>query len=411
MNKKKIINDPVYGFISIPTELIFDIIEHPYFQRLGRIKQLGLTYLVYPGAQHSRLQHALGAMHLMTQALEVLRSKGCEITYEEAEAATIAILLHDAGHGPFSHTLEKLLIPGIAHEQLSVRIMERLNETFNGQLSLAIEIFRGTYHKKFLHQLVSGQLDMDRLDYLNRDSFFTGVAEGVIGYDRIIKMLSVRNNELVVESKGMYSVEKFLISRRLMYWQVYLHKTVLAAEEMLVKTVARAKELSRERNVKATPALSYFLEKNFEKDGLALTDEILERFTDMDDSDIISSIKMWRADEDPILAWLSDHLLSRKLFKIELRNTPFTEEEIAAVTARVLSLTPLAWDYLSYFVFTESTSNHAYSPQSGPINILFKDGTICDIADASDLLNIRMLEDPVMKYYLCYPKEIKITHQ
>lgn len=406
MNKRKIINDPVYGFITIPTELIFDLIEHPYFQRLGRIKQLGLTYLVYPGAQHTRLQHALGAMHLMAQSLEVLRSKGIEISSDEAEAVTIAILLHDVGHGPISHTLEKLVITGISHEELSFRIMEKLNTEFDGQLSLALEIFRGNYPKKFLHQLVSSQLDMDRLDYLNRDSFFTGVAEGVIGYDRIIKMLSVRKNELVVESKGMYSIEKFLISRRLMYWQVYLHKTVLSAEEMLVKIIERAKEISSTRRLNATPSLSYFLENNFLKGDFEKKPEILNRFADLDDTDIISSIKMWRTDDDPILAWLSTHLLERKLFHIELRNTPFSEDEIISVRKKFLRLSNMPETDAGYFVFTESTSNHAYSPLSGPIQILYKDGTIKDIADASDLFNIRVLEDPVIKYYMCYPKEI-----
>lgn len=406
MNKRKIINDPVYGFISIPTELIFDLIEHAYFQRLGRIKQLGLTYLVYPGAQHTRLQHALGAMHLMTQALEVLRSKGALISGEEAEAVTIAILLHDIGHGPFSHTLEKLLIKGTSHEQLSIRMMEALNNTFDGKLGMALNIFRGQYSKPFLHQLVSSQLDMDRLDYLNRDSFFTGVAEGVIGYDRIIKMLTVKNNELMVESKGMYSIEKFLISRRLMYWQVYLHKTVLAAEQMLVKIIERANEISVKRNLESTPALSWFLNKKNAVASETSNDELLTRFSDLDDTDIISSIKMWRQDADPILSWLSRHLLIRQLFKIELRNTPFEETELTVIRQRVLQQSNIALEDLHYFVFTGTTSNHAYSPQSGPINILFKDGNVKDVADASDLLNIRVLQDPVIKYFMCYPKEM-----
>ncbi|MEO6168935.1 MAG: HD domain-containing protein [Chitinophagales bacterium] len=406
MNKRKIINDPVYGFITIPTELIFDLIEHPFFQRLGRIKQLGLTYLVYPGAQHTRFQHALGAMHLMAQSLEVLRSKGAIITSEEAEAVTISILLHDIGHGPFSHTLEKLLVTGISHEELSIRMMEKMNEEFSGKLSMALEIFRGAYGKTFLHQLVSSQLDMDRLDYLNRDSFFTGVAEGVIGYDRIIKMLTVKNNELMVESKGMYSIEKFLISRRLMYWQVYLHKTVLAAEQMLVKIMERANEISLTRKLLSTPALSYFLEKNLATSSNASPDDSLNRFADLDDTDVISSIKMWRDDPDQILSWLSRHLLLRNLFKIELRNTPFDESAVTLIRQRVQRQSNISYDELHYFVFTETTSNHAYSPESGPINILFKDGTIKDVADASDLLNIRVLEDPVVKYFLCCPKEI-----
>ncbi|HUM48350.1 MAG TPA: HD domain-containing protein [Chitinophagales bacterium] len=406
MNKRKIINDPVYGFITIPTELIFDLIEHPFFQRLGRIKQLGLTYLVYPGAQHTRLQHALGAMHLMAQSLEVLRSKGANITNDEAEAVTIAILLHDIGHGPFSHTLEKLLVTGISHEELSIRMMEKLNAAFEGKLSMALEIFRGNYNKTFLHQLVSSQLDMDRLDYLNRDSFFTGVAEGVIGYDRIIKMLTVKNNELMVESKGMYSIEKFLISRRLMYWQVYLHKTVLAAEQMLVKIMERANEISVTRKLAATPALSFFLEKKTGLFSESTPDELLTRFADLDDTDVISSIKMWRNDEDPILSWLSRHLLLRKLFKIELRNTPFEAADVAQIRQRIHQQSNIDPEDLHYFVFMETTTNHAYSPESGPINILFKDGSVKDVADASDLLNIRVLEDPVVKHFLCYPKEL-----
>ncbi|MBK6484336.1 MAG: HD domain-containing protein [Chitinophagaceae bacterium] len=406
MNKRKIINDPVYGFITIPTELIFDLIEHPFFQRLGRIKQLGLTYLVYPGAQHTRLQHALGAMHLMGQSLEVLRSKGAEISNEEAEAVTIAILLHDLGHGPFSHTLEKILIPGTSHEALSLLMMEQLNLQFDGRLSMAIDIFLGKYPKAFLHQLVSSQLDMDRLDYLNRDSFFTGVAEGVIGYDRIIKMLIIKDNTLMVESKGMYSIEKFLISRRLMYWQVYLHKTVLAAEQMLVKIFERAHSLALIRKLECTPALSCFLNNQPGSESSVNPEELLERFADLDDTDVISSIKMWRNDPDQILSWLSRNLLLRQLFKIELRNTPFDTSEISLIKDKIQGKAKIDYEDLHYFVFTETTSNHAYSPELGPINILFKDGSTKDIADASDLLNIRVLEATVVKYFLCYPKEI-----
>ena len=406
MNKRKIINDPVYGFITIPSELIFDLIEHAYVQRLGRIKQLGLTYLVYPGAQHTRLQHALGAMHLMAQALDVLRLKGAGISDEEAEAVTIAILLHDIGHGPFSHTLEKLLISKTSHESLSLQMMEKLNREFNGRLTLALQIFQGRYHKPFLHQLVSSQLDMDRLDYLNRDSFFTGVAEGVIGYDRIIKMLTVKNNELLVESKGMYSIEKFLISRRLMYWQVYLHKTVLAAEQMLVKIIGRANEISIFRKLDATPALSWFLEKNKEGSLWSDQDELIDRFAELDDTDIISSIKIWKNDNDPVLSWLSCHLLLRKLFKIEMSAIPFQDARVEKIKQWVHEHSKISLQDLHYFVFTETTSNHAYSPRSGPVNILYKDGSIKDVADASDLLNIHVLEAPVVKHFLCYPKEM-----
>jgi HD superfamily phosphohydrolase len=407
LNKRKIINDPVYGFITIPTELIFDLIEHPFFQRLRRIKQLGLTNLVYPGAHHTRFQHALGAMYLMGQALEVLRSKGVQITNEEAEAVTISILLHDMGHGPFSHTLEALLINDLTHEELTILLMENLNIHFNGHLSMAIDIFKGNHPKKFLHQLVSSQLDMDRLDYLNRDSFFTGVAEGVIGYDRIIKMLSVRNNELVVESKGIYSIEKFLISRRLMYWQVYLHKTVLAAEQMLVKIIRRAKEIPPKRKLLSAPALTYFLENCWSKKDINSNGEIIPRFADLDDSDIIASIKMWRTDEDYILSWLCTHLLERKLFRIELKNSPFSFQDILEKSERLRHHISFKNADLDYLIFTDSTFNHAYSPFSGKINILYKDGTLKDIAEASDLLNIRVLEDPVIKYYLCSPKEAR----
>lgn len=408
LNKRKIINDPVYGFITIPTELIFDLIEHPFFQRLGRIKQLGLTYLVYPGAQHTRLQHALGAMHLMGQALEVLRSKGIEISNEEAESVTMAILLHDLGHGPFSHTLEHILIHGTSHEALSISMMEQLNTEFGGRLSRAIEIFQGKYSKVFLHQLVSGQLDMDRLDYLNRDSFFTGVAEGVIGYDRIIKMLTVKDNALVVESKGIYSIEKFLISRRLMYWQVYLHKTVLAAEQMLVKIFERAKEISLTRKLACSPALSFFLHLHSPADSES-SGSLLVKFADLDDTDVISSIKLWRTDSDPILSWLCRNLLLRRLFKVVMSSQPFDAEVIALLKQRMHEKSGIDVKDLHYFVFTETTSNHAYSPESGPINILFKDGMIKDIADASDLLNIQVLEATVIKHVLCYPKELLET--
>ncbi|MBA3648190.1 MAG: HD domain-containing protein [Chitinophagales bacterium] len=373
-------------------------------QRLSRIKQLGLTYLVYPGAQHSRLQHALGSMHLMNQTLEILRYKGVVVSAEEAEAVTVAILLHDAGHGPFSHTLERILVEGISHEILTVEIMQLLNREFDQQLSLAIEIFKGNYKKKYLHQLVSSQLDMDRLDYLNRDSFFSGVAEGIIGYDRIIKMLTVRDNELLVESKGIYSIEKFLISRRLMYWQVYLHKTVLAAEQMLIKVIQRAKEISAIRKLSATGTLNYFLEKRFKSET---PEQILLPFGDLDDSDIISSMKMWRYDDDKILSWLSGNLLSRKLFRVELRDKSINEEEILILKKQLKHVSNLKEDELDYLVFSESTSNHAYSPDSGAINILYNDGSIKDITTASDLPNILALEQPVIKYFLCYPKELK----
>jgi hypothetical protein len=406
LNKRKIINDPVYGFITIPTDLIFDLMEHVWFQRLGRIKQLGLTHLVYPGAQHSRLSHALGAMHLMQQALEVLSSKGAEVTRDEAEAVTVCILLHDLGHGPFSHTLEKVLIPRVSHEELTLLMLRKLNDECGGRLNQAIEIFIGEHPKKFLHQLVSSQLDMDRLDYLNRDSFFTGVAEGVIGYDRIIKMLSVHNNDLVVEAKGIYSIEKFLISRRLMYWQVYLHKTVLAAEEMLVQIVRRARKISKERMLLCLPALSWFLTHEVQANDFAWNPELLHRFAGLDDADILSAIKQWRTDEDAVLSFLCRSLLDRKLLKIELQNQPFSEERVKELKRKLALVHGLNAEAAERLVISETTTNHAYNPRAEMIRILFRNGTVKDVSETSDLFNMDVLKQPVTKYYLCYPREV-----
>ena len=409
MNKRKIINDPVYGFVSIPSEIIFDLIEHPYFQRLRRIQQVGLTYYVYPGALHTRFHHAIGALHLMGQALEVLRSKGYEITEEEAEAVQIAILLHDIGHGPFSHSLERSIIAGVSHEEISFCLMRMLNEEFNGKLTLAIEIFQDVYQKRFLHQLVSGQLDMDRMDYLNRDSFFTGVYEGVIGYDRIIKMLNVQNDQLVVEAKGIYSIEKFIIARRLMYWQVYLHKTVIAAEQMLLKALVRAKELANEGvDLFATPNFKFFLYQQLDKKEFFERKEALEKFTKLDDYDVFTSIKVWAEHEDKVLSKLCMRLVGRKILKVELSNEPIPEERIKAIKARAMEKWGMTEEESNYLIFMDSTSNHAYSRHGENINILFKDGTVKDIADASDQLNISVLAEPVVKYYLCYPKELVI---
>jgi HD superfamily phosphohydrolase len=408
VNKRKIINDPVYGFITIPTELIFDLIEHSYFQRLSRIKQLGLTYLVYPGAQHSRMSHAFGAMHLMQQALEVLVSKGIDISKEEAEAVTVCILLHDIGHGPFSHTLEHLIITSMSHEELTWMIMQRLNNDLGGRLDLALTIFKNQHPKKFLHQLVSSQLDMDRLDYLNRDSFFTGVAEGVIGYDRIIKMLMVHENELVVEEKGIYSIEKFLISRRLMYWQVYLHKTVLAAEEMLVQIIRRAREISRERIMLCSPSLTWFLRHEVSINNLAWNEEILNRFSQLDDSDIFSALKTWSKDEDPVLSYLCDHLLSRKLFRIELNSTPPDEKKLNTLRNALKDIPEFTGNDFASLIIAETTSNHAYNPTSESIKILFRNGTVKDVSEASDLINIAALKNPMTKFFLCYPRELSV---
>lgn len=405
LNKKKIFNDPIYGFITLPFDIIFDLIEHPYFQRLRRIRQLGLTHLVYPGAHHTRFHHALGAMYLMGEAIEVIRSKGHEITEAEAEAVTIAILLHDIGHGPFSHTLEHTLVSNVNHEDISELFMERLNLEFRGRLSLAIEIFNNRYHKKFLHQLVSSQLDMDRLDYLKRDSFYTGVSEGVISSDRIITMLEVVKDELAVEAKGIYSVEKFIIARRLMYWQVYLHKTVIAADKLLVNILKRAKELaSGGVQLFATPALEYFLYNTVTKNDFEASPSLLEKFAELDDSDIFASIKVWTKHSDRILSILCNNLILRNLSKIEIQNSPFPAERILELKKTVKDKLNLSEEEVNYLVFTSTIANNAYNPQSDKINILYKNGKMMDIAEASDQLNISVLSTTVIKHYLCFPK-------
>lgn len=408
MNKKKIINDPVYGFITIPSELVYDLIQHPYVQRLRYIKQLGMTHLVYPGALHTRFHHALGAMHLMGLAIETIKSKGQAISYEEEEAVTIAILLHDIGHGPFSHALEHTIVDGVSHEHISKLLMDKLNVEFGGRLEMALDIFNKRYPKKFLQQLVSGQLDIDRLDYLNRDSFFTGVSEGVISFDRIIKMLDVVNDQLVVEEKGIYSIEKFLIARRLMYWQVYLHKTVIAAEQMLVKILERAKELSGEgRNLFASPCFSYFLKNSVSRDEFKNDPRNLERFTKLDDNDIFTSIKVWADDDDLILSTLCSHFISRNLYQVEITNDPPSIERIDELADRVTDEFEISDDDTSYFVFTDTIKNNAYSVGDGSIKILMKDGSIQDITRASDNSNLEALAKTVQKYILCYVKEVK----
>jgi HD superfamily phosphohydrolase len=408
LNKKKIINDPVYGFITIPSDLVFDLIQHPYVQRLRYIKQLGMTHLVYPGALHTRFHHALGAMHLMGFAIETIKSKGQAISFEEEQAVTIAILLHDIGHGPFSHALEHTIVDGVSHEHISTLLMDNLNREFGGKLELALEIFNNRYHKKFLHQLVSGQLDLDRMDYLNRDSFFTGVSEGVISFDRIIKMLDVVDDQLVIEEKGIYSIEKFLIARRLMYWQVYLHKTVIAAEQMLVKILERAKELSQEgRNLFASPCFSYFLKNSISMQDFKNNPLNIERFTKLDDNDIFTSIKVWVNDEDLILSTLCSHLISRNLYQVEITNEPPSIERINDLAEKVTDEYEISDDDTSYFVFTDTIKNKAYSVGDGSIKILMKDGFIQDIAKASDNSNLEALARTVQKYILCYLKELK----
>jgi len=409
LNKKKIINDPVYGFVSIPSGFVFDLIQHPYLQRLRYIKQVSMTHLVYPGALHTRFQHVMGAMHLMQLAIDTLRSKEVYISEEEEEAVLLAILLHDIGHGPFSHSLEHTLIEGVSHEQVSHLLMDRLNKQFDGRLNLAITVFNNEYPRKFLHQLVSSQLDTDRMDYLNRDSFFTGVSEGVISFDRIIKMLNVKDDELVVEAKGIYSVEKFLIARRLMYWQVYLHKTVIAAEQMLIKALARAKELSNTGTALfATPALQHFLNNRITSEDFALHEEHLEWFTKLDDNDIMSALKVWADHEDFILSTLCRKLLGRDLFRTAMRNDCFDSEEIKHIRSRVKDRFGVDDTEVDYFVYTQIIRNSAYDAERDPIRILNNKGELVDIAEASDLSNLEALARSVEKHTVTYPKEIGV---
>lgn len=402
MNYKKIFNDPVYGFVTIPFEEVFNIIEHPYFQRLRRIKQTGLVEYVYPGALHTRFHHALGAMHLMGQAIEVLQYKGVPITTSESKAAHLAILLHDIGHGAFSHTLEKQFV-NIHHETMTLLFMERLNEIMRGTLTTAIEIFKGTYHKKFLHQLVSGQLDVDRLDYLNRDSFFTGVAEGVIGYDRIIKMLTVHNGELVVEEKGIYSVERFLTARRLMYWQVYLHKTAIVAEQMLLRIIGRAKELVQAGvDIQLPEPIHFFFSQQVSEKDIKDNPTILDKFAQLDDYDIFHIIKKFTSSEDNILSFLSHSLLNRKLFKVEISNKPFSTAYKKNIEQRLIAhFSPFE---MRYYLFEIQESKSTYSAnRQEEISILFKDGTVKPMSICTDYdLGIKN----ITKHYLCYPKNI-----
>ena len=403
-NKKKIINDPVYGFITIPDEIIFDILEHPHMQRLRRIMQLGLSHLVYPGANHTRFHHVLGAMHLMSEAVATIRRKGHEITVEEERAVCLAILLHDIGHGPFSHALEYDIVCGVSHEEISAFFIEDLSKEFDGQLDMALLIFQNKYHKPFLHQLVSSQLDMDRLDYLNRDSFYSGVSEGIIGSERLIEMLNVRDGQLVLEEKGIYSIEKFIVARRLMYWQVYLHKTVVAAEFMLIHALRRAKFLAkRGDDVFASPALSFFMHQDISESDFHQRKEVLENFAQLDDYDIWSAIKVWQSHPDNILSQLSKCLVNRKLFKIVISKEPFSEERIAAERKRVQDAYQLTKEEVDYFVYSDILTNKAYNQDKQNINLLMKNGSIVDLTEASDNLNISALAQPVEKYFLCFP--------
>jgi HD superfamily phosphohydrolase len=407
LNKKKIINDPVYGFISIPDGLIFALIEHPYFQRLRHIKQLGMTHLVYPGALHTRFHHALGAMYLMDMTIETLRNKGHHIRDEEEEAVIVAILLHDIGHGPFSHALEHTIVSGISHEDISAMLMSKLNEEFKGSLDMAISIFNDTYHRRFLHQLVSGQLDMDRLDYLNRDSFFTGVTEGVVGSDRIIKMLNIQDDQIVVEEKGLYSVEKFLLARRLMYWQVYLHKTVIAAEQLLAKVLVRARDLALAgKELFCTPPLCHFLYNTISREQFIHDAVHLETFARLDDTDIMSAIKVWADCDDVILATLCRNLVNRNLFHVEITNTPPDAALIDSLLHKAATYYNISKTEAAYFVFSDTVLNNAYKVDDTNIRILMKDGSVKDIITASDNSNLTALAKTVKKYILCYAKHL-----
>ena len=403
--ERKIINDPVFGFINIPKGLLYDIVRHPLLQRLTRIKQVGLSSVVYPGAQHTRFQHSLGAFYLMSEAITQLTSKGNFIFDSEAEAVQAAILLHDIGHGPFSHVLEDTIVQGVSHEEISLMLMERMNKEMNGQLSLAIQIFKDEYPKRFLHQLVSGQLDMDRLDYLRRDSFYTGVTEGNIGSARIIKMLDVADDRLVIESKGIYSIENFLTARRLMYWQGYFHKTSVAYERMLISTLLRAKELASQGvELFASPALHFFLYNDINHTEFHNNPDCLENFIQLDDNDIWTALKVWSNHPDKVLSTLSLGMINRNIFKVENSAEPIGEDRIKELTLQISQQLGITLSEANYFVSTPSIEKNMYDPADDSIDIIYKDGTIKNIAEASDMLNISLLSKKVKKYYLCYQR-------
>lgn len=400
-NKRKIINDPVFGFLSIPNELIYDVLQHPYVQRLNRIRQLGLSYLVYPGAMHSRFGHSLGAMHLMHEAIASLRLKGVEITEHEETSAMIAILLHDIGHGPFSHVLEHTLVEGVTHEDISLLMMERINIDLNGQLDTAISIFKNEYPKHFLHQLISSQLDVDRMDYLCRDSFFTGVQEGRVASERLLKMLDVRNDRLVVQVKGIYSVEKFLVARRLMYWQVYLHKTSVAAEQHLIKILSRAKELARDgKELFCSPALRYFLYQPVNFRMFSPQSEALEKYALLDDNDVLSAIKAWISCDDKVLSALSESFVNRRLFRGELLEKPLTDSQKTELNKEYATLLGVSEKEAEYCWSEHISTSNTYSEKADTIDILYSDGTVRDIADASEILDLEALTRKPIKRYL-----------
>ena len=406
-NKRKIINDPVFGFLSIPNELIYDVLQHPYVQRLNRIRQLGLSYLVYPGAMHSRFGHSIGAMHLMQEAIQSLRLKGVEISDAEETSAMIAILLHDIGHGPFSHVLEHTIVDGVTHEDISLLMMERINMDLGGQLDMAIAIFKNEYQKHFLHQLISSQLDVDRMDYLCRDSFFSGVQEGRVASERLLKMLDVRNDKLVVQVKGIYSVEKFLVARRLMYWQVYLHKTSVAAEQHLIKILSRAKELARSQEPIAnsqqlfcSPALRYFLYQSVTFDMFSPTSTALEQYAMLDDNDVLSAIKTWISSEDKVLSVLSESFINRRLFRGELLNEPLNDEQKAMLNKKYAEALGISQEDATYLWCEHVSTSNTYSEKADSIDILYSDGTVRDIAEASEILDLEALTRKPKKLYL-----------
>lgn len=405
MNDSKIINDPIFGFIKIPYGLLLNIVEHPLMQRLTRIKQLGLTSMVYPSAQHTRFQHSLGAFHLMSEAITSLTQKGIFIFDSEAEAVEAAILMHDIGHGPFSHVLEHTLIKGISHEDISLLMMEQINREMKGELNLALKIFKNEYPKKFLHQLISSQLDMDRLDYLRRDSFFTGVTEGNIGSARIIKMLDVVDDNLVVNSKGLYSIENYLMSRRLMYWQVYLHKTTVSSEKVLVNALLRAKKLALEgEDVFATPCLGYFLYNDIDAEKYRNSEEAKRNYAMLDDNDIWSSLKVWTGSKDKVLSILSSDILNRNLFKVEITGTPTEEGHINEVRTRLAARFGVSYEDAGYLMSVDTIQKDMYDVNDDQISIIFKDNTVKDISEASEVMNIALLSKKIRKYYLCYQR-------
>jgi hypothetical protein len=402
-HKLKILNDPIYGFITIPSERIFNIIEHPYFQRLRRISQMGMSFLVYPGAHHTRFHHAIGCVHLMQKAVQVLRYKGVEISEAEEEALQIAILLHDIGHGPFSHAMEHSIVEGIDHERISLLFMEEMNRDFNQSLTLALQIFKGAYNRRFLNQLITSQLDMDRLDYLKRDSFYTGATEGNINSERLITMLNVVNDNLVIEEKGIYSVEKFLVARRLMYWQVYLHKTSLVAEQLVIRVLKRAKELVAEgASLSSSKALAYFLNNKIGPENF--TTETLAIFARLDDYDIISAMKEWQDDEDFVLSNLCRMIINRDLLKVKIKKKKPSKEKLKKRLIALQEREKISEKEAKYFVFTGEVTNTAYKSENDNINILHKNGKISDVAKTSDQLNLKALSKTVVKYYICYPK-------